>query len=386
MVEEVDASKGYGSESARWSQNAGAAFERENQSQEVKAQQIIPFHALVIATGTSAESPLLSLHGPYQKTLKSLQAFHDRVAHASSVIVAGGGPSGIECAGQLATWLNRGKKPIPLPTSPASATFPTAEKKHAWKLQRILSSSNGERANSEDRQGDTAPSPATRKTIILISGHDRLLPRLRPELGAQAEAKLKKLGVNVMHNMRVEKAIETGSGTTRCILNDDLTISCDAFVAATGLYPNTSFMPEEMLTASGYIDADPSSLRVPKVPRVFAVGDCASHSKNSIQDVYDSLPILLQNLKNDLIAYELQAEHPYGGQGAETKLEKLEDWAYLQNPTDSQLMPISRFGGVGILFGMKLPSVMVWLMKGRDYRIGRAKLAAGVGKDPYAVI
>jgi NADH dehydrogenase FAD-containing subunit len=375
LVEEVDTLQ-----TTRWSHNTSNTLEKPRQN--VNTKQIINFHALIIATGTSAESPLLSLHGPHEKTIESLQVFHDRVAHASSVIVAGGGPSGIECAGQLATWLHHGKGPTPPTKSSATAPLPTIQEKPSWNLQRFLT------FLTSKHQGSAKPNAASasRKTIILISGHDRLLPRLRPEFGAQAEAKLKKLGVNIMHNYRVEKAVETGSGITHCILNDDLTISCDVFVAATGLYPNTSFMPREMLTSSGYVDADPRTLRVPNTPRVFAVGDCASHSKNSIQDVYDSMPILLQNLKNDLIQYELQVEHPYGGEGAETKMEKLEDYAYMQNPTDSQLMPISRFGGVGILFGMKLPSLMVWLMKGRDYRIGRAKLAAGVGKDPYAVI
>jgi NADH dehydrogenase FAD-containing subunit len=377
IVEEVEKSK----KDAPLSQNTGNI---EKQAQEVKTQKIVKFHALVIATGTSAESKLLSLHGPHENTVRDLQAFHDRVANANSIVVAGGGPSGIECAGQLATWLNRGKKAIPAPKTAANDIATANGSQPITILQRLLPTRRGK--VQTDSEGKILK-PPSRKTIILISGHDRLLPRLRPEFGAQAEAKLKKLGVSVIHKFRVERAIETPSGAVHCMLNgDDVQLTCDVFVGATGLYPNTSFMPPEMLTASGYVDADPSTLKVPNVPRVFAVGDCASHSKNSIQDVYDSLPILLHNLQNDLITYEYQTEHPYGGQGAELRLQKLEDWAYMQNPTDSQLMPISRFGGVGILFGMKLPSIMVWLMKGRDYRIGRAKLAAGLGKDPYATI
>ena len=186
-----------------------------------------------------------------------------------------------------------------------------------------------------------------------------------------------------MHNMRLLTAQELPSGVTRCVLSDELTISCDLFVAATGVFPNTRFLPPQVLDASNYVNADRSYLRVIGAgERVYAIGDCASHSKNSIMDVYDSIPVLMQNLKNDLIASELKAQHPFGG--AEERLEQLEDWAYVQNPTDSQLIPITRWGGVGVVFAIKLPSFMGWAMKGRDYRGCKAKLAAGVGYNPYA--
>lgn len=383
-------SSGNINEKARWSHTTANTFEKPptKTAGDETLKQTISYHALIIATGTSAESPLLSLHGSHDKTIKSMQSFHDRVNQASSIVVAGGGPSGIECAGQLATFLNRGKKPTPPPKSPTTPNFPPAElaaaKKSTWLLQ-LLSFSRPSTSASSRAHISGNINPNSRKTIILISGHDRLLPRLLPAFGDQAERKLKKLGVNVIHNTRLIKATETPSGVTRCELSDDSVLSCDLFVAATGVYPNTKFLPPSLLDASAYVNADPLYLRVGDAgDRVYAIGDCASHSKNSIQDVYDSIPILLQNLKNDLIAFELKAQHPYGG--AEPRLEKLEDWAYIQNPTDSQLMPISRFGGVGILFGMKLPSFIVWVMKGRDYRIGRAKMAAGVGKDPYAVV
>ncbi|KIW07191.1 uncharacterized protein PV09_02057 [Verruconis gallopava] len=378
IVEDVDTTS--------WSSQASRT-EGEKRTSGVATKRMVQFHALVIATGSSADSPLLSLHGPHEKTVKELQAFHERVAYASSIIIAGGGPSGIECAGQLATWGKKDKKAKSLHAMTSSGSDSVEfEEASSWRRLRKPTPEDGNEGEARPSSAPVARSSNARKTIILISGHDRLLPRLPPEYGAQAEAKLKKLGVSIIHNYRVERAVETGSGSIRCILDDEYAISCDVFLPATGLHPNTDFMPPDMLTASGYIDADPQSLRVPNVERVYAIGDCASHSKNSIQDVYDSLPVVLQNLKVDLLAYEYRREHPFGGQGVEAKLEALEDFAYVQNPTDSQLMPISRFGGVGILFGIKLPSFMVWLMKGRDYKIARAKLAAGAGKNPYTII
>jgi NADH dehydrogenase FAD-containing subunit len=344
---------------------------------EVHTQQLLKFHALVVATGTSAESKLLSLHGPHERTVEDIQNFRERLKTSASIIVAGGGPSGCECAGQLATWLNRGKKPAqPSTTRPPSP--PKASDVEAKGIKKLFKPKKHSAIENN--------LASTRKTIILVHKHDRLLPKLAPRFGAQAEAKLNKLGVQVIHNCEIKKAVELPSGRTQCMIGEDLSIQADTFIGATGVHPNTSFMPTEMLTASKYINADPKSLRLPGISRAWAVGDCASHSKNSIQDVYDSVPILLRNLQNDLIAWEYQKEYPRGGTAAEDKLQQLEDFEYVQNPTDSQLMPISRFGGVGILFGKKIPSFMVWLMKGRDYRKERAKSAAGVGKDPYAVI
>lgn len=345
--------------------STGGTYEKKRP--EVLTQHLINFHALVVATGTSADSELLSLHGPHERTVSEIRTYHKRLAAADSVVVAGGGCSGIEIAGQLATWLNRGRKPL----QKDQASPSDVEAKGIWKLFRRKAS-----PAEEDQP----------KTIILISGHDRLLPKLPPKFGAQAEAKLKKLGISIMHNTKVENVDELPSGRMEIELSDDSAFYCDVFIGATGVWPNTSFMPKECLTASRYVDADPSTLRVRGMQRVFAVGDCASHSKNSIADVYNSMPILLHNLRNDLLEWEYKSEHPFGGEGVEMKLETLIDEPYIQEPTDSQLMPISRFGGVGILFGHKLPSIMVWLMKGRDYRKGRAKLAAGDGKDPYAVI
>jgi hypothetical protein len=87
-------------------------------------------------------------------------------------------------------------------------------------------------------------------------------------------------------------------------------------------------------------------------------------------------------LKNDLLAYELKVQHPFGG--AEAQLEKLEDWRYVQNPMTTQLIPITRFGGVGVIFGFSVPSILVWFFKGRDYRVSKARLAAWAGHSPYA--
>ncbi|OCL09706.1 FAD/NAD(P)-binding domain-containing protein, partial [Glonium stellatum] len=220
--------------------------------------QTLPYHALILATGSSAYSPLYSLHGSYEKTTAELRSFHARLETAQSVLIVGGGPSGVETAGQLATYFNR------------------------------------------------RPAPRTPKTITILSGSEQLLPKLAPGIGHKAAKKLKSLGVHVVHNIRQVGSSENPDGSTNCHLNNDMTITADVVIAATGVYPNTSYLPTSMLDEAGYIVTDPEVLRVyghGVGERVYAIGDCASYSKNYVLDVYEAVPILMHNLCNDLLAH-----------------------------------------------------------------------------------
>lgn len=340
----------------RWSTGSKGSHGSVNQS--------IPFHALIIATGTYAEDPKLSLHGAHEDTMAALDAFHEKVNHAEGIIIAGGGPSGVETAGQLASYFNRPSKTNKGPVTTLINSRPNL-------LKGRLS-----------RQSLATRKP---KTITLISGNDRLLPKLPPALGVDAEKKLEKLGVHIIHATRVSSALQTGGGKMRVMLNNDITLTADLYIAATGVRPNTHFLPPELLDASGYVGTDPALLRVLRGgPHVYCVGDVASYSKNYILDVYEAVPVLMHNMRNDLLAWELRAQNPYGGKEEEIRALEANDVKYIQNPTDSQLMPITRWGGVGVLYGMKLPGWMVYAMKGRDYRVGKAKLVAGQGHNPYA--
>jgi apoptosis-inducing factor 2 len=324
----------------------------------------ISFHALIIATGTSAVDPLFSLHGTHEDTIRAMDAFHQALPNAESVIVAGGGPTGVETAGQLATFFNR-------PSKQGNGPFRKAMDLRPRLLKGRLA-----------RQ----PMPLRRpKTITLISGNERLLPKLPEALSVNAEKNLEALGVHIIHNTRVISSTTTPGGKTRVALNNDITIAADLFIAATGVMPNSNFLPPEILDASGYVSTDPQLLRVLNAgERVYCVGDCATYSKNYILDVYEAVPVLMHNMRNDLLAWELITQNPYGGKEKEIDLLRDNDLPYNQNPTETQLIPMTRWGGVGVLYGIKLPSFMVYLMKGRDYRVGKAMLVAGQGHNPYA--
>ena len=307
--------------------------------------QTIGYHALIMATGSSAHSDLFSLHGPHLSTVGALNAFHDRVAAAKSIIVCGGGCSGVETAGQLATFLNYSSH---------------------WPIKKRVKRP---------------------KKIILISGSDRCLPAHQPKVGMKAEKMLKKLAVEIRHGVRVIAAKEGFdlTGQTKVELNDDTSLIADLYVACTGVVPNSSFVPVELKDSEGYIRTNPPTMRVDEAiagPRIYAIGDCASYSQNYILDVYAAVPVLMHNLLNDLLAHEYHLASPYGGN--KDKIDELEDQVYQQRSVDLQLCPISRFGGVGILMNYLLPKLMVWGLKGHDYRINKANRVVVDGGNPYA--
>lgn len=176
---------------------------------------------------------------------------------------------------------------------------------------------------------------------------------------------------------------QADQGQTKITLSDNTTMLADVYIAATGVSPNTSYAPSKLLNHKGYVLTNPGTLRVEDAgERVHAIGDGASYSANYVLDVYAAIPALTANLAKDLWAWELQAANPYGGQ--EDEIAAVQD-VILERPgrIDSQLCPITRRGGVGILFGRPVPSIGVHLLKGHDYRVGQADKVAVNGNNPY---
>ena len=355
----------------------------------------VSYHALIIATGSTAHSPLLSLRGPHTNTLHSLEDFHRRLPTADTVVVAGGGPSGVEAAGQIAYWYN-------LPYGPVKPRF-TATKL----VSRVLRSSSH------------AVLRPYAKRVVLLSGAQRLLPQLESSVGQQAFKQLSSLGVKVVLDTRVVGATVSQNGKTTLRLSNDDTIQCDLYIPCTGVSPNTQFLPSNSpLLRNGYLATvhSPTTLRVEVPPelaptddilpglgntpppprrlsegdvnqnaRVYAIGDCAAYSANCIMDIYAAMPVLMNNMVNDLLAYQKFVENPYGGNKDEIDELSRQDYEYRKDPRDSQVVPIGyrKPGGVGVVYGHKIPSLLVFLAKGRKYKIDSARTTIEKGLSPY---
>ena len=264
-----------------------------------KERMAVGYHALVIATGASSANPIWSVTEGHEVTRAALQEMQRSLPTAKTVIIAGGGPAGVESAGEI----------------------------------------GGEYGTS--------------KKITLLCGSNRLLGKLRPAIGQLAQNQLEKLGVKVRYNLRVESTSHESDGQTLLKLSDGTTMATDVYVDATGLHPNATFVPAALLDSGGRVKTDPQTLRVQGAgPRVYAIGSVASYSDGGTMDVRNAMSPLMGNIEYDLSD---------GRSGKEKQYSRMEK--------EMMVVPIGRKGGVGALFGWKLPSTAVWFIKGRSYFI-----------------
>jgi hypothetical protein len=156
------------------------------------------------------------------------------VSTANKILVAGGGPAGVEMAGELAEKYGKGVK-----------------------------------------------------EIIVLSGGSALLPRLNnTNISRDAQHRLEKMGVNIMHGAKVSSHFSR-DGSEIVLLNNGSTFAVDAYIDATGDKPSSHFVPAEWLTESGQVKTDPETLRldVVGVSAVYAYGSVGSYSDGSLMDV-----------------------------------------------------------------------------------------------------
>lgn len=329
----------------------------------------IIYHALVIATGSRSDCPLLSLNGSHERTLSAINKFRSDLPTATNCVIVGGGSTGVECAGQIATWLKNNRSP----SLKGRLRHAQYHSKHS--------------SNDLSTRDDITPEPNLSQEpmrVTLISGGPRLLGNMHRASSEKAERMLNNLGVRIIHEVRLLSAQQLPNRVTRCILSHDLEISCDLFIAATGTKPNTEYISRYFLDANGYVVIDRQSLRVATAgERVFAIGSCVATNRKTLIDVFNSVPVLLHNLKNDLIAWEIKNQYSY--RGCKDSIQAMRDIRLGRQFKTTQLCPISKRGGVGMIKGRKIPSLMVWLLKGRDYNLRAAHMIATSGESPFTI-
>lgn len=284
-------------------------------------QQTVEFYALVVATGAQTPSPLLSL-SPEETTLRARWAeIRAALPTAKTIVIAGGGPTGVETAGELGEHLN-------------------------------------------GRAGWFASTLANPKVnVTLVAKGQQILPYLPPNLAATGETLLGKVGVTVIKNAEVSSVSPEDSGTTAIATKTTVTLSsgkeleADIYIPAMGFTPNSYFMDKSFLESDGRITTNASSLRVDAAgPRIYALGDVSSAARASILNVTAQIPVLSANLKRDLLLASTNKNQAIP-----------EDRVYKEGLKTTQLVAIGHSKGLGMANGYNLPSLMVWAMKGRDY-------------------
>jgi NADH dehydrogenase FAD-containing subunit len=284
---------------------------------EYLGDESLAYHALIVATGSKTHDPVYSMHTDTLGTMNAIKTMNQAVSTAKDIIIVGGGATGVESAGEIGEVVNG---------------------KPGW---------------------FSAPVPKTR--ITLITASSRLVPELRPSLGKLAEEKLKKLGVDVLYNTRVADVSTTEGRKTVTLAKGDK-MEADLYIGAIGITPNSSFLPKHLLAEKGHLITNSKTLRVDLAgPRVYAVGDIVSFTIGTSIQLTESLPTLLVNLKRDLMSYD---------PAFPDKKPKGKDREFELSTKEMCSVPLGSTGGVGAIYGWRIPSWLVWMLKGRDYLFG----------------
>jgi NADH dehydrogenase FAD-containing subunit len=328
----ADAFGQYNKEDVTWIQATATGLNHsarilEYKRVDGKGEEELQYHALIAATGSRTYYPAFSTWSDKETTLEAIKSTNTAAAAAKSIVVVGGGPTGVEAAGELGDYLNG---------------------RPGWFSK-----------------------PPRKVAITLLTSADQLLPTVRKAIGDEAERQLNSLGVDVRYNIRVTDARKEQDGKTTLTLANGETIVTDLYIPAHGVQPNSSWLPPALLTENKYLNTNAQTLRVDLAgPRVYALGDVSSYSRNNALDIIDGLPVLVTNLKRDLLAFD--AKHPEREAPGKDRI-------FTSNTKEMLFVPIGTRTGVGVLVGYRVPGFFVWLLKGRDYFIGLSMAPTATG-------
>jgi apoptosis-inducing factor 2 len=208
----------------------------------------VRYDSLLLASGSYYNNPLWSLQYGEDVTKQALSKTHAQLRVAKTIVIAGGGPTGIETAGELG---------------------------HLY--------------------GST-------KSISLLCNSPRLLSRLSDSrLGADAAIMLRKLGVTVECGTKVNKVVQEGSQTS-LMMSDGTQRNVDFYLDATGGRPNNSWIPKDWLIAEGKVRCHEATLRanIPGFSNVYVIGSIGSYSNGSVPSVLFAYKPLCESIRIDL--------------------------------------------------------------------------------------
>ncbi|KAF4467704.1 apoptosis-inducing factor 2 [Fusarium albosuccineum] len=270
----------------------------------------VNYHTLIIATGSrTKDDGIWKSLATTKETKDKLHQIQDQISKAKTIVVAGGGMTGSETAGELGfEYSQHGKKEV----------------------------------------------------IFVYSDKLPLAPPATDQVRKQAKKELEKLKVHLIPNSTVTSVTpKPGSsdltlelrgtdGTTK-------TITAQAYLPATGIVPNTEFVPKALLDSHNFIKQT-TRLQVEGHKNIFVIGDAGNLEQSKLMFAEGQSRHLLKALP----------VYIDGGEVPE----------YTVNPKEIFAVTLGRSRATGQMGTMKLFSILVWWMKGRylgtDYAGGWA--------------
>ncbi|CCC14176.1 hypothetical protein SMACR_08620 [Sordaria macrospora] len=322
-----------------------------------EAASTVSYDVLVIATGTKARSALWSMPGPGSEALKGAEeatrreweSIRNKLRNLQSgahehhdVLIAGGGPVGVETAGEVASWL-----------------------KAEGKTEGVK--------------------------ITLHSGADKLLKRNCGEgLGRKAEEYLRRqFGglVEVVHGgVKIVSVSESGpeagdgEGETTVQLSDGSTRTVALYIDATGGQGNAdAFLPKTWLDGSNRVVTKDAFFRVrgssesdPEAGGIYAAGDVVSGSDNTLIETNFQVPVVCSSIGADLASQILGPDSQKNGVKLPAPLKQK---TFKNKLAGTLLIPIGPGGGVGQILGWGVPSFLVKVAKAKTFMVDMAEPA-----------
>ena len=228
-----------------WSPETNSVLIKMNDS----STKTINYHAIIVATGSSAKNRMpWKLVGDSSETHGALSKLRDDIDKAGSIVVGGGGATGVELAGELGyAYAQSGKKKVTLITS--------------------------------------------NNTVL----EQRIMDRVR----ADAHHELEKLNIRLLTSTAVTRTTTTTSGTTILELKKSdgttETIETDLFVPTWGMTFNSDFAPPGMRLPNGRLKVT-KTMQAIGYENAFIIGDIAdceplqiSYAENQVKHVVAAL-------------------------------------------------------------------------------------------------
>lgn len=182
----------------------------------------LSYDILILATGshTKAEAQWKA-HDTYEETRDVLLYYQAKVKKATSIVVAGGGSTGVETSGELGFEYGKTKK------------------------------------------------------ITLIASGDHILEGTPTSVTKAATKLLRAVNVNLKLSTKVVGDAKLPDGRTELTLSSGEMITTDLYLPTMGLVPNSSYVPAKFLNSNGFVVVD-EYLRVKGATDVWAAGDISS--------------------------------------------------------------------------------------------------------------
>jgi NADH dehydrogenase FAD-containing subunit len=314
LVDIGDAFKNYQSGAFEFVKGTATAIDTTGKTVSVSAKNATLYYdILVIASGSTTASAigkdgaLVPFKSANTDDIDSLiRSSQEEIASAKTFLIIGGGPVGVEFAGEL------------------------AEALQGWKGAKVT----------------------------LVTQSNRLLPALKAAASTKAKSLLEEQKISV-HTQRkvlhVAQDLISKKWTARFDSGEEITV--DLCISTTGVLPNSSFIPPELLSKDGWVKVD-AAFKVQSgtnrtVESVYAVGDITTYTDRLASRIQEQVPIITAHIKADIT-----------GSGARP--------IYAAKGSPMMFVPVGGSGGTGQMFGWVPWSWLVSKLKGKDYFISQA--------------